>query len=114
MASIKHIKPEDWEYYAYIKEKTKIEETCDCRYPKQLCGICFWKGVTIPPEMGHKYRCKRCIEDTEAFKQCTQKKFAPTCCKSCIWWDFYDNRRREYAKNNKKKLEYNFTRNKIE
>lgn len=102
------IKSEDWEYYAYIKEKTKIDETCTCKYPKEICGICFWKGVTIPPEIGYRNRCSKCIVDTENFKYCNQPRFKPSCCISCIWWEFYDGKRRQIAKIQKRKLVYDF------
>ena len=35
--------------YLYIESKTKVNGECSCTNNKSICGVCFWKGITIPP-----------------------------------------------------------------
>lgn len=96
--------------YEYIKAKTEILESCDCKN-NQMCGICFWKGITIPPEIGKNNKCLRCLADTKTFKLDVDKttggfiEFEYTCTIHCIWWDWFNYLRTQYAKQNNVKFE---------
>jgi hypothetical protein len=96
----------------YYKRKTEITETCKC-LDKNFCGICFWKGITIPPEIGKDIKCRKCQDDTtilkEKIKYSTGGKieFQHSCCSSCLWWDWFDNIRKQIASKNNIILIYN-------
>ena len=92
--------------YLYIKKKTEILETCEC--PKNtntinsrdartnticICGICFWKGITVADDQLLNNVCSRCKADDKEFKSCVYKlvestnktlPFEPVCFKACI------------------------------
>jgi hypothetical protein len=71
-----------------------------------MCGICFWKGITIPPEIGKNNKCLRCLDDTKSFKLVVDQtdkafiKFEYSCCPACIWFDWFNYLRTQYAKQN--------------
>ena len=85
--------------YNYILKKTKIPETCVHANHGDMCGICFWKGVTIPAEV--ILECRTCKEDNENFGRLVKDnpraknyEFEPDCVKACIWWDWFHNNRK--------------------
>lgn len=89
--------------YLYIEAKTQILENCSCK-DKQMCGICFWKGITIPPKDAINNKCTRCIADTKLVKTKIKDnpsakiiEFIPECCTSCIWWDWFHYQRTSMA-----------------
>lgn len=72
-----------------------IEKRIEYNLPKLQCGTCFWNAVQLPI---HKIpECSRCIIDTKKYKELLknnkEKEFKPTCCKSCLWWDWFENKR---------------------
>lgn len=90
--------------YEYIVSKTQILETCNCER-KQICGICFWKGVTISPEIGVNHKCPRCIQDNLRFKDQISHSnntiiFEHNCFSVCMWWDWFHNIRKQIAAQN--------------
>jgi hypothetical protein len=59
-----------------------------------MCGICFWKGITIPFE--NIPDCRTCKEDTEIFGKLVKEnpkaksyEFEPECFKACLWWEWF-------------------------
>lgn len=74
--------------------RTKLGSCCDkvnCTHSRvQFCGECFWQGVTIKPEC--ILECSKCKIDTDAIKR--QPEIEAKCCKNCLWWDFFDLKRR--------------------
>jgi hypothetical protein len=81
----------------YILKKISIKE-CDEQHPSGgMCGICFWKGVTIYPVP----ECSECKEDTDRFGRLVKEnpkaknyEFDPECFRACIWWDWFHNIRK--------------------
>jgi len=90
--------------YMYIKKKTEILETCNCP-PRNFCGICFWKGITVGDDHLLKHICTKCKADNESFKERLYEKdvksinFEPLCGKACIWWDWFHHQRQTLADN---------------
>lgn len=96
--------------YEYIKSKTEILETCDCA-KQNICGICFWKGVTISPEIGINNKCRRCLADMQKFKEKVKNAsgkidYEPICFTSCMWWDWFHNLRKQIALQNNVTFNY--------
>lgn len=83
----------------YIRSKTEIEGSCLYTHDHgSLCGMCFWKNITLPPESIPE--CGRCREDSVMVKQLykanpnTKIEYEPKCFKLCVWWDWFDRERR--------------------
>ena len=97
--------------YDYIKQKIAIDGQCNC-IPPEMCGICWWKAVTLPPEKVPE--CVLCVEDTQNAraeiiankKHKTVIELKCNCCNSCIWWDWFHQKRELYAVQNGVKFKY--------
>jgi len=100
--------------YSYLcKKLKKIECINMCKeYALTLnkpiqCGICFWNDIILPPEQISE--CSRCIEDTNKLKELLKDnknriECEYNCCKSCLWFDYFDYKRNNLAKIKGKEL----------
>lgn len=96
-------RPQLRETYSPISEylREKLGYCCEpitCVHPRgQFCGTCFWQGVSIPVE--YIPPCSKCTIDTDEVKKQSkvskQVEVEPKCCLSCVWWDWFDKRRRD-------------------
>lgn len=70
-----------------------------------LCNVCWWKSVQKDPRTDDIPFCSYCVEDTEKFTQALYKlgdekfmSFVPRCVRVCTWWDWFDFKRVNLAK----------------
>ena len=82
--------------YAYIKEKTEIE-ACPNAGDNHMCGVCWWKGVTIDPSQIPE--CSTCKADTDLFSsklKAGAKKIEldVSCFEVCVWWSWFHSVRK--------------------
>ena len=86
--------------YDYLQKKTQNLNTCETTHPQgEMCGNCFWQGITIPPECISE--CRTCKEDTEKFGRLVKDNpransysFEPDCFKACMWWEWFHSNRK--------------------
>jgi hypothetical protein len=100
--------------YSYLcKKLKKVECTNMCKeYALVLnkpiqCGTCFWNDITLPPEQVPE--CSKCVEDTNKVKELLKDnkdkiECEYNCCKSCLWFDYFDYKRNNLAKIKGKEL----------
>jgi len=99
--------------YLYIESKTKVNGECSCTNNKSICGVCFWKGITIPPNEAINKKCSRCLRDSKLVKSKILEnpdtktiEFIPECFSSCIWWEWFDFQRKSMASSKNIKIVY--------
>ena len=106
--------------YTYLESKLEVKEECIsfCKeyndiYKKNIrcCNICFYKNVILPYDRIPE--CSTCLRDMENFKNKLNTdhdqqiiKLQSECCIHCLWWDWFDKKRRDTLSNLNKKLEY--------
>lgn len=90
----------------YVRNKYKIDgigKPCSCK-GNQMCGQCFWNGISIPPE-----RCPQCMDCKQDDKNRRENRkkenyiddeYELICCTQCAWHSFYCDPC--YCKNSKK------------
>ena len=102
----------------YLDIKLKDDDICTqyCddfnkiyQYKKYQCGVCFWKDVILPHNMIPE--CSRCKRDMINFREQlklpeTKIKLQNECFSDCLWWDWFDNRRKILAKESSKEIIY--------
>lgn len=86
------IRSEYSDMYQYLNSKRIKPLHTNC-----WCGTCFWSGISIPPD--YIPECTMCKNDTlkVSVKVNTGVKktdIEPDCCKSCIWWEWFHNIRK--------------------
>lgn len=87
----------------YITEKNTIDGVCK-HNEKQICGICWWKGCLMKAEQAINHKCRNCKLDTKNFKEQIFKNnknivLQSNCSKYCVWFEWFENKRLEMAKN---------------
>ena len=102
--------------YDYLESKLRVEECPNMclEYGEVLrkeitCGICFWRNVTLRYEMIPE--CSRCLRDIENCKNKLKSNesiiyLQEECSNNCLWYDWFDNRRKTLVSESNKKLEY--------
>lgn len=101
---------------AYITRKnqssTKTHNKCTCSLDG-FCGVCFWDNILIEPK--NVPECKKCIADTERFRNMISEmgKIENTilicksdCTEYCLWFEWFHQKRQKIAQ--KIRFIYNF------
>lgn len=91
------IKDSTYDKLSYLKNKIK-EEKHECKI-KNECNVCWWKNVTISPNLIPE--CRHCLEDMETFRSLAGKyskiNFEPKCNIYCLWWTWFHNKRKMFG-----------------
>lgn len=88
-----------------------LTSRCGCKR-EQLCGGCFWKGITKKPNEWKDNICIKCQNDMNNFKDMIKNTitthiiFNVSCCKNCIWWNWFHSRRVALA--NRKNITFEY------
>lgn len=90
------IVPAGPDYHYFLDQKPPFQ-ACQCKNPKNLCGICFWDSIWLSPPEAISQKCSKCIADTSKFKTFWKNyldddfkiHFKPSCHHYCFWWNFH-------------------------
>lgn len=71
----------------------------------------WWFSITITPLLDIP-ECTNCKNDTLKLKHSLGHDVQVSCCQHCLWYEWFDFRRKNHARNHNKTLVYFYKKNK--